>query len=131
MIRWLAKRGTRVILAANDRPTLNDMTIAEVRAWWPRLVAAESSLDGLPIEFVGTGTGEPLIDLLAVSQELNQASSDADLVIIEGMGRGVESNLDAQFSCDAVNLAMIKDSAVAARHRGRVFDVVCRFWPGK
>ena len=51
------------------------------------------------------------------------------LVILEGMGRGVESNIDAEFSCDAVNLAMIKDSAVASRHAGKVFDVVCRFWP--
>jgi len=59
---------------------------------------------------------------------LNAASRDADLVILEGMGRGVESNLDAEFSCDAVNIAMIKDSAVAGRHRGKVFDVVCRFW---
>ena len=52
---------------------------------------------------------------------------DADLVILEGMGRGVESNLEAEFSCDAVNLAMIKDTAVAARHGGKVFDVVCRY----
>jgi type II pantothenate kinase len=42
------------------------------------------------------------------------------------MGRGVESNLDAEFSCDALNLAMIKDSGVATRHGGKVFDVVCR-----
>ena len=82
----------------------------------------------LPIEIVGTGTGEPLIDLRQVSRELNAAAEDADLVILEGMGRGVESNLDAEFSCDAVNIAMIKDCAVAARHGGKVFDVVCRFW---
>ncbi len=72
--------------------------------------------------------GEPLIDLSAISPELNDASADADLVILEGMGRGVESNLDAEFSCDAVNLAMVKDTAVASRHNGKVFDVVCRFW---
>jgi type II pantothenate kinase len=128
MIRWLARRGTRVVIAVNERPTLNDMTIAEVREWWPRIVEEEPSLGELPIELVSTGTGEPLIDLAEVSPELNEAAADADLVILEGMGRGVESNLDAEFSCDAVNLAMIKDSAVAARHGGKVFDVVCRFW---
>ena len=128
MIRWLAQRGTRIVVAANERPTLNDMTIAEVRQWWPRIVVAEPSIGELPIELASTGTGEPLIDLGAISPELNAASVEADLVIIEGMGRGVESNLDAEFSCDAVNLAMIKDTAVAQRHGGKVFDVVCRFW---
>jgi len=43
------------------------------------------------------------------------------------MGRGVESNLEAEFSCDVLNIAMIKDTAVADRHHGKVFDVVCQF----
>jgi len=127
MIRWLALRGTHVVLAANERPTLNDMTIHEVNAWWPRILDAEPSLTSLPIERVSTGTGEPLIDLLGVSDTLNVACTDADLVILEGMGRGVESNLDADFACDALNLAMIKDPAVARRHGGAVYDVVCKF----
>lgn len=127
MIRWLAKRGTHMVIAANERPTLNDMTVHDVRKWWPRMIEAEPSLKSLPIEIVSTGTGEPLIDLLKVSDELNEAAKDADLVIIEGMGRGVESNLDAQFNCDALNLAMIKDESIAARVGGKVFDCVCRF----
>jgi len=129
MIRWLAQRGTQVLLAANDRPTLNDMTIEDVRRWWPAILQAEPSLAELPIELTGTGTGEPLIDLSAVSPSLNAAACDADLVILEGMGRGVESNLEARFQCDSLILAMIKDAAVAARHGGKVFDVVCRFRP--
>jgi type II pantothenate kinase len=129
MIRWMAQRGTQVVMAANDRPTLNDMTISDVQAWWRDVLATEKSFVGLPISFVGTGTGEPLIDLSAVSSELNSAAADADLVILEGMGRGVESNLNAKFNCDALNIAMIKDVAVADRHRGKVFDVICRFRP--
>ncbi len=127
LIRWLAMRGTAVVIAANERPTLNDMTIHDVAAWWPRVLAAEPSLDGLPITRVSTGTGEPLIDLAGVSAELNAAAADADLVILEGMGRGVESNLDAAFGCDAVNLAMIKDPVIARRQGGTLYDVVCRF----
>jgi type II pantothenate kinase len=127
MIRWMAMRGTRVILAANERPTLNDMTIYDVNNWWPRLVEAEPSLASLPIERISTGTGEPLIDLAEVSDELNAAAADADLVILEGMGRGVESNLDADFACDALNLAMIKDQMIAKRNNGQLFDVICRF----
>ncbi len=131
MIRWLAKRGTHVVLTANERPTLNDMTIADVRAWWPKIIHAEPSIADLSIDLVSSGTGEPLIDLSAISPELNAAAQDADLVILEGMGRGVESNLDAEFSCDAVNFAMIKDTSVASRHNGKLYDVVCRFWKSR
>jgi type II pantothenate kinase len=114
-------------MAANERPTLNDMTIYDVRKWWPRMIEVEPSLADLPITPLSTGTGEPLIDLSGVSAELNTAARDADLIVLEGMGRGVESNLDANFSCDALNLAMIKDEAVARRVHGNVYDVVCRF----
>lgn len=139
MMRWMAQRGTRVVLAANERPTLNDMTIHDVEAWWPRILETEPSLAGLPIERVSTGTGEPLIDLSAVSHELNAASADADLVILEGMGRGIESNLDADFNCEVMNIAMIKDPAVAGRVGGEVYDLVLRYrssadhsrWPGE
>lgn len=127
LIRWLAGRGTHVVVAANERPSLNDMTIGDLREWWPKVVRTESSFGKLPITLCSTGTGEPLIDLAAVSDELNAASADADLVILEGMGRGIESNLDAEFTCDALNIAMIKDEAVARRVNGKVFDVVCRF----
>ncbi|MCC6422739.1 MAG: DUF89 family protein [Phycisphaerales bacterium] len=130
MMRWLGRRGTRIVLAANERPTLNDMTIHDVNAWWGKILEAEPSLRELEIQRISTGTGEPLIDLSAVSDELNEASADADLVILEGMGRGVESNLEAQFSCDALKLAMIKDELVARRLEGKVFDVVCRFTRG-
>jgi len=126
-MRWLARRGTTVILAANELPSLNDMTIHDVSTWWPRIVAAEPSLQDLPITGVSTGTGEPLIDLGMVSDALNAASHHADLVILEGMGRGVESNLEAEFNCDALNIAMLKDTMVAKRNGGKVFDLVCRF----
>ena len=63
MVRYLARRGAAVVMAANQRPTLNDMTIHDVRAWWPRILEVEPSLSELEIELVSTGTGEPLIDL--------------------------------------------------------------------
>jgi uncharacterized protein with ATP-grasp and redox domains len=126
-VRHLAMLGTEVVVAANERPTLNDMTVHDIRKWWPRVLDAEGSLRGLPIRVVSTGTGEPLIDLTEVSGELNEAAADADLVVLEGMGRGVESNLYAQFSCDALNIAMVKDPAVARHVGGQLFDLVCRF----
>jgi type II pantothenate kinase len=58
---------------------------------------------------------------------LNEAARGADLLILEGMGRGVMSNFDASFTCDALNIAMIKDEWVARRFGGKTFDLVCRF----
>jgi type II pantothenate kinase len=131
LARWLARRGTSVVLAANETPTLNDMSIHDVQQWLPAAFDAEPSLRDLPIHAVSTGTAEPLIDLAAVSPQLNAAAADADLVILEGMGRGIESNSDVQFSVDGISLAMIKDNIVAQQCGGKVFDVVCRYRPGK
>ena len=127
LCRYLAGRGTEVVIAANELPTLNDMACSDIHALWPQLLAAEPSLARLPIRVVSTGTGEPLIDLLSVSDELNDEAAGADLVILEGMGRALESNFDAAFDCDALKLAMIKEEFVAAWLGGKVFDVVCRF----
>ncbi len=127
--RHLAMRGCRVTLAANERPSLNDVTIHELRELWPKVVAIEPSFAGLPIDLVSTGTGEPLIDLLAVSDELNDAAADADLVVLEGMGRGVESNYEANLSCDRLNLAMLKDEWIAEKVGGKLYDVICRYVP--
>ncbi len=127
LVRLLGRRGACVVIAANERPSLNDMTIHDVRAWWPKILAAEPSLAKLEIDLVSTGTGEPLIDLSRVSDDLNAAAHDADFVILEGMGRGVESNFDALLNVDLLNVAMLKDPAVAARINGQIFDLVCRF----
>ena len=129
LCRYLAGRGTQVLIAANELPTLNDMACSDIRALWPQLLSAEPSLVPLPIRVVSTGTGEPLIDLLAVSDELNAEAADADLVILEGMGRALESNFDATLDCDTLKLAMIKEQYVAAWLGGKTYDVVCRFDP--
>jgi type II pantothenate kinase len=47
------------------------------------------------------------------------------------MGRAVESNLDARFSCDALKIAMIKMAIVAERCGGKLYDLVCRFERGR
>ncbi len=49
---------------------------------------------------------------MQVSQEVVQKAGDADLIILEGMGRGIETNLYAQFSVDSLKLGMIKHREV-------------------
>ena len=50
---------------------------------------------------------------MQVSPELNEAAQGVDLVCLEGMGRGIETNLNAEFTCDALNLGMVKHPEVA------------------
>jgi type II pantothenate kinase len=129
--RLLAKRGTRVLIAANRLPALNDMTVAEVKALLPRLCAVDPVLEDLVkrgrIAAIDSGGIAPLIDLREVSDEVNHHAAETDLVVLEGMGRACESNFEALFTVDAIKLAMIKEEIVARRHGGKVFDSMCRF----
>ncbi|RPI63156.1 MAG: DUF89 family protein [Planctomycetaceae bacterium] len=133
LVRELALSGTKIVLAANELPSLNDMTADETVAVVERLAAVDADLAALlqadMFEVVSTGNDIPLIDLSNVSDELNAAAADADLVIIEGMGRAVESNLDAQFKVDTLWLALLKDTAVAERVNGQVYDCICKYKP--
>jgi uncharacterized protein with ATP-grasp and redox domains len=133
LVRQLALWGSRVVLAANDQPSLNDVTVPELQRVLRDLSERDTSLRRLlkadRIAAVGTGNGAPLIDLSDVSDECDQAAAQSDLVILEGMGRAIETNYEAQFRCDALKLALIKDEMVARRLEGRNFDVVCRFEP--
>ncbi|MEM9754113.1 MAG: ARMT1-like domain-containing protein, partial [Planctomycetota bacterium] len=128
-VRYLARHGCRVTLAANELPALNDVTADDLRRLWPEVCAAAPDFAELPIEIVSTGTGEPQIDLLKVSDELNDVVADADLVVFEGMGRGIETNLDADLRCARLNLAMLKDEWFAKPLGGELYDVVCRYVP--
>ena len=131
--RFLAQRGTRVLLAANHLPALNDMTDAEVRSLLPRVQAIDPVFDRLvksdQIAPVNSGGIAPLIDLRQISNELNAEAKRTDLVILEGMGRALESNFEAKFTVDALKLCMIKEQITAEKHHGKIFDTVCRFDP--
>ena len=133
LVRELAMAGTQVVLAANELPSLNDITAEECIDVIERLAATDDDLSALiqggMLEVVSTGNDIPLIDLAQVSDELNEAAADADLVILEGMGRAVESNFDAEFKVDCVRLALLKDPKVAEHIGGEVYDCVCKYTP--
>ncbi len=89
------------------------------------------------LRVVSSGNALPVIDLRHVSAELcdvvRQASSTdtpVDLVVLEGMGRGIETNLRARLSCDCLKLAMIKHPEVAQHLKGRLYDGVIKFTAG-
>jgi type II pantothenate kinase len=133
LARELLKRGTKVILAANATPSLNDITHDELLAALPRIAAFDgliaNAIDDGQLLCITSGNAAPLIDLNRVWPQLNAAVVEhgVDLVVLEGMGRGIESNFDARFACDAMKVAMIKDRGVAGAMGGDLYDVVLRF----
>ncbi len=134
LARELALAGVQIVLAANELPSLNDITADETAQIVGQLAAVDRDLaaliDGQMFEVVSTGNDVPLMDLSDVTDELNEAAADADLIIIEGMGRAVESNFDAEFTVDCLQLALLKDPQVAAHIVGSdLYNCVCKYTP--
>ncbi|KZV52141.1 pantothenate kinase 2 [Dorcoceras hygrometricum] len=155
LAREFLRRGTEVVLVANTLPALNDVTAMEL----PDIIAeaakhcdilrgaaeaggllvdAMINLQDSPKErsssvalmVVENGCGSPCIDFRQVTLELAAAAKDADLIILEGMGRSLHTNFYARFKCDALKLAMVKNQRLAAKLiKGNLYDCVCRFEP--
>ncbi|KAK4741087.1 hypothetical protein SAY87_024675 [Trapa incisa] len=128
--RELLRRGTQVVLAANDLPSINDVTYTELIEIVAHLKDDHGKLMGIDASnllIANSGNDLPVIDLSSVSQELAYLSSDADLVILEGMGRGIETNLYAQFKCDSLKIGMVKHPEVAQFLGGRLYDCVFKY----
>jgi type II pantothenate kinase len=135
LVREMARVGTRVVLAANSQPALNDITIDELNPLLDRLsrqdpVLADLRADGM-ISTVANGSNSPLIDLSRISEECNAAAADSDLLVLQGMGRGVESNWRQCFLCDVWRVALLKDRTVTKWVGAKLFDPVCRFDSGE
>jgi len=129
--RELLSRGTKVILAANSTPALNDVTFDEVETLFEDI----SKIDGLLNESiynqnltcVSTGSGSPCLNLLRVTEKCANIAQEVDLVVIVGMGRAVHTNYYAKFLCDSLKLAVIKNESVANFLGGGIFDAICFF----
>lgn len=140
-VRELARRGTQVVLAANSAPALNDITASELHELLMDLAQLDSRLRGFiepkmnatgrgpMIQVVASGCTSPLIDLSEVSAACRAAAADCDLLVLEGMGRAIESNYDARFCVDTLKLALIKDPMVAQVLGVELFDPIFRFEP--
>lgn len=135
LARFLLERGTRVLLAANARPALNDITCDELHELLMEVATLDApigtALDEGRLQLKSTGNHLPVIDLCALDAEFCQAvrGLGVDLVVMEGMGRALESNYRARLRCDALKVAMIKDPDVASALGGQLYDVVWKFEP--
>jgi len=131
LVRILGKRGATVVLAANDQPHYNDMTVPECRAVMKGVAEVDAVLRYLlqsrRIHLVGTGSKYCLLDFRGVSEACNEEAAGTDLIILEGMGRSIESNWNARFTCPTLKIAMLKDEWDAKKLGGKLYDLVCKF----
>jgi damage-control phosphatase, subfamily II, stand-alone protein len=132
--RELLKRGCDVVLAANEIPSINDITVKELMAVMDEACSLDEILRDCRARgswrLVSSGNDLPVIDLRNVSEEVAREAEDADLIVLEGMGRGIETNLFARFKVDSLKLAMVKHKEVADCLRTTLYDCVCQFLPG-
>lgn len=129
--RWLLSQDTDVVLAANGIPSLNDITVDELRDLLARVAEIDPSLNAhlraSRLRVVDSGCASPLIDLRHLTAACCAEAADTDLLILEGMGRAIESNFHAEFSVDCLKIALIKDEMVARSIGVALFDPIFRF----
>lgn len=52
---------------------------------------------------------------------------NVDLIVLEGMGRTLHTNLYAQLTCECLKLAVIKNRWLALRLGGDMYSVICKY----
>lgn len=62
-----------------------------------------------------------------LGKDLAEELRTTDLMVLEGMGRAVHTNLNAQFTCDSLKIAVIKNPWLAQRLGGEMFSVIFKF----
>lgn len=133
LARQLLKQGTSVVLSANTEPSLNDVTHDELVLLVDRIASFDpitrEAMQSRQLQLVESGNWAPLMDLTKISPQLAAVCSELpiDLVVLEGMGRSMESNPDCKLTCDCLRLAMVKDLGVAESFDAQLFDLVMRY----
>ena len=75
-------------------------------------VIAEA-FDADMLKVMSSGNSMPVIDLQQLAYPLAVEMADTDLVVLEGMGRAIETNLHVRMTCDVLKLGMVKHPEVA------------------
>ena len=147
-------KGTKVALVANDTAALNDVTYEELDEYLRAVTRRGGEFyDGDPIlgaqmngnmvAAVNSGQDSTLLNLNNCGSELNDwvnmqfqqvPAGDDWLIVLDGMGRSLESNWDAykyvKDGVNVLNLAMVKSEINARRLDAEVYDCVVRLRRG-
>ncbi|XP_057666278.1 4'-phosphopantetheine phosphatase-like [Diorhabda carinulata] len=131
LVRELLSQGTEVILAANTYPTLNDITYSELNIYCDRAAKyceiLKGGLDNGKLITAENGQKGPCLDLSVLSAELCELMKSVDLIIIEGMGRAIHTNINTKFTVDCLKLSVIKNEWLARYMGTKLFGIICDF----
>jgi damage-control phosphatase, subfamily II, stand-alone protein len=133
----------KVALVANELAALNDVTISELREFYNTcenkdVQYLKTFREINKIALLSSGQASTLLNLNVTGKEINDwvKLQDMDsknlkwLVVLDGMGRSLESNWDCgkyfQNRVDVLNLAMVKSEINAKRLNANVYDCVCK-----
>ncbi|KAJ1563447.1 hypothetical protein HK096_000915, partial [Nowakowskiella sp. JEL0078] len=128
-VRLLIQQNTTVVIAANSKPSVNDVTASELKnIMIPGVCSIDSDLkiafnQGI-LRIVETGSGGPCLDLTRVVEEIARESEDADLVVLEGMGRAIHTNFFAKFKVDSLKIAVFKNPQVAEHLHAEMYGAL-------
>lgn len=120
--------GWGVVLAANERPSLNDVTAAEAEALLRQAAQLDPDLGQAVasggVRVLSTGNGLPGLDLRDVSPALASAGLESDLLVFIGQGRAIETNWRTRLAQRALRVATLKDPMVAGVLGGELLSSV-------
>lgn len=131
LVRQLLLQKTKVLLCANTKPTLNDITYEELRDLIEQCcskcaIINEAYEQGM-LQIFGNEQNGPCLDFRLLTSELCTEILQSDLLIIVGMARALHTNLNAKFTCETLKLAVVKNEWLAKRLGGETFSVICKY----
>ena len=118
------------MLCANHRPILNDVTHAELQLLLYKVSQISSTIANAistgKLTCFSSGQASPYLDLARLNKNLIDAMLDqrVDVIILEGMGPAVHTNLYAKFSYECLKVAVLKNRRLAQRFGGEMFAVI-------
>jgi uncharacterized protein with ATP-grasp and redox domains len=125
-VKHLASKGYLPTIAANEVPALNDMTAAETLPLLDTIAETDYELKYLlnegTLNVISSGSVTSGLNMLRVSPEFDKLAADAELLILFGQGRAVETNWSTQLSIPCARVATVKDPSVAGAVGCQVFD---------
>lgn len=132
-VRELLKDNTKVILSGNTLPALNDITHRELDDCLQRAKThcpiIRTAIDQSRLIAMENGQRGPCLDLSNLDKDLCEAMIQADLIVLEGMGRAIHTNYNAKFKVDSLKIAVLKNEWLAHSLGAEQFSVVFRFVP--
>ena len=75
------------------------------------------------------GQSSPCLDLTKLNKQVTDAmrARGTDLLVLEGMGRAVHTNLYASFNCECLKVAVLKNRWLASRLGGDMYAVIFKY----